>query len=369
MTKKQFYLFIIVYITALFYLAIDLPIGPNEAKVFYTDTKILYFMTHLCLNCFGNGLDFRLPFLAFGILNIYLFFAMSRNYCKYESQSYLATTIFSLLPGIITASVIVNIAVFVISLVLGFIVLHAKKQIVGQGVVMLLLLFVHDASVIFFISLSIYFAFKRDSKLFGIAIIFTAISLLYFNGLDVGGKPKGKFLELFGLYVALFSPFIFIYFFYALYRIWLRGKKDILWYISFTAFILSILLSLRQQVIMTDFAPYVIVAVVLMLVTYNKTLFVRLPQFQKGYKLGYQIVIGSLIFSSLIIFLHKPLFYLLDDQTKHFAYPFYEPYWLKLKLDKIGQKCYTAKKNKVQYQLKYYGINKCKNEYVPKIHN
>ncbi len=369
MNTRQFYLFVVIYTFSLFYLAIELPIGPNEAKVFYTDTKILHFMTHLCLGCFGNSLDFRFPFLIFGLLNIYLFFSMSRNYCKDKSQSYLATTIFALLPGIITASVIVNIAVFVITLVLGFIILYAKRQIVGQGVVMLLLLFVHDASVIFFISLSIYSAFKRDKELFAIAIIFTAISLLYFNGLYIGGKPKGKFLELFGLYVALFSPFVFIYFFYALYRIWLREKKDILWYISFTAFVLSILLSLRQQVIMTDFAPYVIVAVVLMLVVYNRTLLVRLPQFQRGYRLGFKIVVGSLIFSSLVIVFHKPIFYILEDKTKHFAYPFYKPYWLKLELVKRGQNCYTAKRKKMQYQLKYYGINECKDIDVPKIHN
>ena len=369
MTNRQFYLFIFLYVIALFYLAIELPIGPNEAKVFYTDTKLLHYTTHLCRGYFNNGLDFRLPFLLFGLLNIYIFFLMSKIYFKRDDESYLATTIFALLPGIITASVIVNIAVFVITLVLVFIILHNKKQIVGEGVVMLLLLFVHDASIIFFISLSIYFAFKRDSKLFAISIIFTAISLLYFNGLDIGGKPKGKFLELLGLYVALFSPLVFIYFFYALYRIWLREKKDILWYISFTAFILSVLLSLRQQVIMTDFAPYVIVAVVLMLVIYHKTLLVRLPQFQKGYRLGYKIVMGSLLFSSLIIVFHKPLFFLLKDKTEHFAYPFYKPYWIKLELSQIGQNCYTAKRKKMQYQLKYYGIDECKDIDVPKIHN
>ena len=369
MEKSHFYIFLILYTSSLLYLAINLPIGVNEAKIFFTDRGLLGFMTHLCNGCFENGLDFRLPFLLFGVLNIYLFFLMSRTYFQDISQSYLATTIFSLLPAIITASVIVNIAVFVISLVLGFVILHTRGQIVLEGVVMLLLLFVHDASVIFFISLSIYFAFKRNSKLFGISIIFTAISLLYFNGLDIGGKPKGTFLELFGLYVALFSPLIFIYFFYALYRIWLREKKDILWYISFTAFVLSILLSLRQQVIMTDFAPYVIVAVVLMLVVYNNTLLVRLPQFQKNYRLGYNIAVGSLIFIALIILFHKPIFHLLKDKSRHFAYPFYRAYWIKGDLDKKGRKCYTTSDKKLYYQLKYYGINSCKNGDVPKIHN
>ncbi len=369
MTKREFYLFIFIYILALFYLAINIPIGPNEAIVFYGKKSILYYATHLFYNYFNNGLDFRLPFLLSGLLNIYLFFKISKIYCREDNKSYLATTIFALLPAIITSSVIVNIAVFVISLVLVFLILHVQKRVILQGVVMLTLLFVHDASVIFFISLSIYFAFKRDSKLFGLAIFFTAISLLYFNGLDIGGKPKGKFLELFGLYMALFSPLVFIYFFYALYRIWLREKKDILWYISFTAFILSILLSLRQQVIMTDFAPYVIVAVILMLVTYHKTLLVRLPEFQKRYRLGFKIVISSLIFSSLIIIFHKPLFYIMSDKSRHFAYSFYKPYWLKLKLNKLGQNCYSAKRKKMQYQLKYYGIKECKNLNVPKIHN
>jgi hypothetical protein len=368
MTKREFYIFIFLYAISIFYVAIELPIGPNEATVFYTDTGFLYYTTHIFHGLFGNNLDFRLPFLLFGLLNIYLFFLMSRNYCKEISESYLATTIFALLPAIITSSVIVNIAVFVITLVLEFLIFHIKRQIVGQGVIMLLLLFLHDASIIFFISLSIYFAFKRDSKLFGIAILFTAISLLYFNGLDIGGKPKGTFLELFGLYVALFSPLVFIYFFYALYRIWLREPKDILWYISFTAFSLSILLSLRQQVIMTDFAPYVIVAVILMLVTYHKTLFVRLPQFRKNYILGYRVVITSLIITSLIIIFHKPIFFLLNDKSKHFAYSFYKPYWLKLELSKKEQNCYTTKSKKMYYQLKYYGIKECKNGDVPKIH-
>jgi hypothetical protein len=349
--------------------AIELPIGPNEAKVFYTDNRLLEFMTHLFYGYFDNGLDFRLPFLIFGLLNIYLFFLMSRKYCKDEKYTLLATTIFSLLPATITASIIVNIAVFVITLVLIFLILYEKRQILLQVVVMLLLLFIHDASVIFFISLSIYFGFKKDKKLLVVALIFTAVSILYFNGLDIGGKPKGKFLELFGLYVALFSPLVFIYFFYSLYRIWLRENKDILWYISFTAFSLSILLSLRQQVIMTDFAPYVVVAVILMLVTYNRTLFVRLPQFQKNYKIGYRVVIGSLIFSSIIIVFHKPLFYILDDKSKHFAYKFYKPYWLVLKLRKKEQNCYTTNSHKIDYQLKYYGISECKDGDVPKIHN
>jgi hypothetical protein len=368
MSRVAFASFIFFYTIALYYLATTLPIGPNEAMLYYTDDRVLGVLIHLFDDTFLTTLDFRLPFLLFSFLNIYLFYKVSKIYFKKRETAYLVTTFFALLPGIITASVIVNIAVVVIALVLSFIILHEKKQRVWQGVVMLLLLFIHDASLIFFIPVAIFFAIKRDHELFALSIILSLFSLFYFNGLEIGGRPEGRFLELFGLYIALFSPLVFLYFFYALYRIWLREEKDILWYISFTAFIFSVLLSLRQQVIMTDFAPYVIVSVVLMVLTYQKTIDVRLPQFQVAYRLGYRIVLVSmLLFSSVIVF-HKSFFYLIDDKSKHFAYPFYEPYWQVKELHKIEKNCYTVSHKKVQYQLKYYGIESCKELDVPKIH-
>ncbi len=369
MSRGLFYTFLLLYTIALVYLASVIPIGSHEATVYYTDTNILYYLTHLTNGVFRNSLDFRFPFLLFGLINIPLFFIMSRLYFSEKEESYFATMVFALLPGIVTSAIVVNIAVIVITFVLGFIVFYEKKKVFWQILTMLALLLIHDASVIFFISLAIFSAFRRDRVLFAISIILTAISLLYFNGLTIAGRPKGEFLELFGLYIALFSPLVFIYFFYAIYRIWLREKKDILWYISFTAFVLSILLSLRQRVDMTDFAPYVIVSVILMIVTYQKTLKVRLPQFQKWYRRGFSLVLFSLFFSFFVILFHKSFFYILDDKTKHFAYDFYEPYWMVKELKEIEQDCYTARNKKVQYQFKYYGMDACQDRDVPKIHN
>ncbi len=368
MRQIQFYAFCIIYAICIIYLAITLPIGTHEAVIFYTDESILKSLTHIAKGWFNNGLDFRLPFLLLGFLNIFLFFIMSKSYFEKEEDSFFATTIFALLPGIITSAILVNIAVLVITLVMAFLIFNAKKLVWLQAGVAILLLYIHDASIIFFISIAIFSAFNRDRVLFVIASLLIAISFLYFNTLEVGGHPHGEFLELFALYMALFSPLVFIYFFYALYRICLREKKDILWYLAFTSFILSILLSLRQQVIMTDFAPYVIVAVVLMVLMYQKTLNVRLPLFQKKYKIGFKIVMTSLVISAFIILLHKPLFRLYTDKTKHFAYGFYEPYWQSMELKEIQEPCYIAKNKKVQFQLKYYGIRRCDELDVPKIH-
>jgi hypothetical protein len=367
MSRTLFYTFLAFYTSAIVYLANTIPIGPHEATVYYTDEGTLYFLTHLLEHCFNDSLAFRLPFVFFGFLNIPLFYIMSRLYFDNVNESYLATSIYLLLPGIITSTILVNISVLVITFVLLFIIFYEKKILFGEAFTMFSLLLLHDASIIFFIALAIFFAVKQKQKRFVIALMFAMISL-YFNGLDIGGIPTGEFLQLFGLYMALFSPLVFLYFFYALYRISLREKKDILWYISFTAFIFSILLSLRQQVDMTDFAPYVVVSVVLMLLTYYKSICVRLPQFQKAYRFGFNIVLVSLIFSSSIILFHPIFFMVIDEKSKHFAYPFYEPYWQVSELHEIRQKCYTVKKKKIQYQLKYYGIEKCEESTVPKIH-
>ncbi len=360
MSRIAFYSFYLLYAVALLYLAITLPIGPNEAFVYYaTDDVTLKFFTHFANGWFDNGLSFRLPFVFFGLINVPLFYIMSKYYFKTKEESYFSTMIFALLPGIITSVVLVNIAVVVVTLVLLFLIFYEHRRFYCGVVVMVLLLFIHDASIIFFVGLSLFAIFKRDKLLLLVSLLFSTLSLIYFNKLDVGGLPSGEFMELIGLYLALFSPLVFIYFFYALYRIWLREKKDILWYISFTAFMLSILLSLRQQVIMTDFAPYVIVAVVLMVLVYQRTVQVRLPQFQKNYKLGLKIVVASLFFTTFIIVFHQLFFSLIEDKSKHFAYPFYQPYWQMQELREIGENCYTAQNQKRQYQLKYYGIEAC----------
>ena len=142
----------------------------------------------------------------------------------------------------------------------------------------------------------------------------------------IPSRPTGHFAEIFGLYAALFSPFLFLYFVYTLYRILLRNKKNILWVISFTALTFSLLLSIRQRVALTDFAPYVMIAVPLMVWIYYQSVRVRLPQFQKIYKNAFYVVFAMLIFNTLVILTHRFTYYLSDENPKHFASRLYKPY-------------------------------------------
>jgi hypothetical protein len=41
---------------------------------------------------------------------------------------------------------------------------------------------------------------------------------------DTGGKPKGYFLDALGVYAAIFSPLLFLYFIYSMYRILIKEE-------------------------------------------------------------------------------------------------------------------------------------------------
>lgn len=144
-----------------------------------------------------------------------------------------------------------------------------------------------------------------------------------------------------------------------MYRILLREDKNILWYISFVALVASLILSVRQRIIVTDFAPYVIISVVLMLDTFNKSLRIRLPEYQKWYLIGFYIVVSVLIITSLATIFHKALFSLMDSPQRHFAAQLYEPYWLSNRLKKQNIECYNAPNKRIENQLYFYGIKPC----------
>jgi hypothetical protein len=266
-----------------------------------------------------------------------------------------------LLPGMITALTLANVSVLVIPLVILFLIAYDNGRTVESLIVMVLLFFVHSASVVFFISVFIYSILKKEKIYAFVSAVAIAISVITLRVVQIGGKPTGHFMDLIALYAALFSPLLFIYFFYTMYRIFLREEKNILWFISFTALLLSLLLSIRQRVIMTDFAPYVVISVVLMLDTYYKSYRIRLPQYRKWYKRGFILVMTLLVFSSLTIIFHKALFYVIKDPKKHFASKLYEPYRLAERLKLEGKSCYDTEDGRVATQLRFYGIGECRN--------
>ncbi len=348
-----------VYAVAIFYISKTTPITPHEAKLLFASNDIVNYFMVLGQSMVSGFIGFRIFFIFFGFLSIILFYYLSKSYFKKQNDAYTSTIIFMLLPGIITGSIMSNIAIVVLPLVLLFVLMYEKKQFIFLPIIMLILFFIHDASIIFFIALFIYGLNYKDKRLLVLSGLFLIIVLITQQGIDIGGRPSSHFVDIFGQYATLFSPLVFLYFFYTLYRILLREKKTLLWYISFTALAFSLLLSIRQRIHISDFAPYVTISIILMLDIFNNSLRVRLPQFKKKYKLGFNIIIASLVFSAMIIFLHQIMFYFNSNPKRYFANRVYEPYKLANELKIKGINCYDSKSSREQYQLRYYNIMSC----------
>jgi len=359
MSKNYFYPFIFFYTVALLFLVWTTPISPHEAKIFYEESGIVHILMHSGYELIGGFVGIRIFFLFIGLISIYLYYHVTKIYLDREDDRYLATAIYALLPGMITALVLANIAILVIPLVLLFLLSYDKKLIGFQAVILLFLLLIHDAAIIFFLALFIYAIIHKERALSIMSGVFILLSILIEQGVEIGGRPSGHFIDIFGLYTALFSPLLFIYFFYTLYRILLREEKNILWYISFGALVASLILSIRQKISLTDFAPYVIISVMLMLDSFNKTVRVRLQAYRKQYRVGFLIVISMLVLATSSIIFHKLFFLFVDNPKLHFASRLYQPYWLAEELQKKNISCYNVEKRDTAYQLRFYGINKC----------
>jgi len=359
MKKQHFIWAAIVYAIAIMYLAVTTPITPHEANILYTSHDVVAYFMKLGQTVVPGFLGFRIFFILFGFLSILFFYEFSRRYFPLRKDAYLATIIFMLLPGIITGSVLSNIAIIVLPLVLLFVLLYEKDHFILLPFILLALFFIHDASIIFFIALLMYGLIHKDKKLSILSAAFLIAFVYLAKGIEIGGRPSGHFIEIFGLYAAVFSPLVFLYFFYTMYRILLREKKTLLWYISFTALAFSLLLSIRQRINISDFAPYVTIAIVLMLDVFNHSLRVRLPQFQTPYNLAFKVIMGSLILSATIIFLHQMMFYINKDPKRYFANKAYKPYHLAKELKSKHISCYDSEDLREQYQLQYYHIRSC----------
>lgn len=356
MKKQYFFLALFFYIVAVLYLAVTTPISPHEAKIFYTSSGAVATLMKWGESMISGFFGLRIFFVILGFLSVGLFYELSRRYFSKQKDAYLSTLIFMFLPGILTASTLANEAIIALPFVLFFVLLYEKGHFFLLPSIMLALFFIHEASIIFFIALLLYGVANKDKKLSIASAAFLLAFLYLAKGIETGGRPSGHFIEIFGLYAAVFSPLLFIFFFYAMYRILLREKKTLIWYISFTALAVSLILSVRQRIHITDFAPYVMISIILMLDVFNHSVRVRLPRFQKHYKRGFYAVMIFLVFSASLVLFSKMSYELSSNPNNHFAKRIYKPYFLAQELKSRDIDYYYGASGRELYQLKYYKI-------------
>ena len=340
----------------LLYAANSLSISYNEAEIFFQKRSLLGYILKLSAHFFGqNDLAVRGVMIFFHIASVVLMYKVSKFYIKLEFDRIIAVLLFVLLPGTIASALIINNAGICITLALLCIYLfHIKKKILFS-LFFCLAFFIDGDFLIFYAGFFIFALYKRKPPLAWLSAILFLLTL-YFFGFETNGRPSGHFIDTFGIFAAVFSPFVFIFFVYTIYRIWVKEKKDLLWFIAICSFCFCMIVSVRQRLELEQFLPFCVIATPLMVRVFFNSYRVRLPKFRKGHKICTGLVMLFLVFNwSAIIF--NQIFYLfLNDPTKHLTYKFDVAKELADKLKEAGVQDIATEDARLALRLKFYGI-------------
>jgi hypothetical protein len=351
------FLICLVDCTFLFYAANSLSISYNEAEIFFNKQNFLSYILNLSAQIFGqNDLAVRGVMIFFHIVSVVLMYKVSKFYIKLEFDRIVAVLLFVLLPGTLASALIINNAGICIALALFCIYLfHIKNKILFTAF-FCLSFFLDGDFLIFYVGFFIFALYRRKPPLAWLSAILFLLTL-YFFGFDTNGRPSGHFIDTFGIFAAVFSPFIFIFFVYTIYRIWVKEKKDLLWFIAICSFCFCMIASVRQRLELEQFLPFCVIATPLMVRLFFNSYRVRLPKFRKGYKICTIFVMLFLTLNWSAIVFNQILYLFLEDPTKHFAYKFDVAKELASKLKAAGIKEVATDNERLALRLKFYGIN------------
>ncbi|AWI34534.1 hypothetical protein [Helicobacter apodemus] len=267
-----------------------------------------------------NEFTFRSIFLFLHFCNALLLFVFSKNFLKRPSDALFCTLLFLLLPGVNLDIIMFLKGQVIIFFPLLLCLLQQKSQKIPYWLLAIMAILDKSFSLVF-LALIFYGISKKDTFLILSSLAFFALNM-YLFGLNIGGYPRGYFIDTSAYLLFLFSPLVFLYFLYVLYRFINTQNKPLIWYISITTLCFILLLSLRQKVDIPSFAPLLIVSLPLMTKLYFCGLRVRLPQFRMRYKAPFIITFIVLLAFTFGLFFSKPLMLLRD--TILFASQSYE---------------------------------------------
>ena len=221
-----FYILLTCLVVLLIFVADTLSISYKESLTFFSDTGLLNTLTNFSTTIFGqNNIALRLPFIFFYTLSSIIMYSITKDYFKYESDRLLATLLFMVLPGVISASLLVHNTMIVIFCILIY--LYYYKTYESHNYFLLcLFLFLDNSFAIFYLALFFYSLRKKENTLIVFSLLLFGLSMQIY-GFNSSGKPRGHFIDTFTLYASIFSPMIFLYYIYVMYRFGIKGTKTI----------------------------------------------------------------------------------------------------------------------------------------------
>ncbi|EAH6695051.1 hypothetical protein EJC86_08410 [Campylobacter coli] len=361
---------------ALLYGISTLSISVDEAKIYFEEKgsflffnhSLLYYLTHFGTFVFGqNDFGLRIPILFFHFLSCILLYILALKYTKTHFDSFLSLLLFVLLPGTVASALLVNEASIVIFLTLAIICAYEYEKKWIFYPLLILALFVDKSFNILFLTFFFFGIYKRNSFLLTLALVLFGLSISFY-GFDTGGRPRGYFLDTLGIFAACFSPLVFIYFFYVVYRLTFKEQKSLLWFLMSVTFIFCSLLSLRQKLYLEDFLPFCVICTPLLIKTLMASYRVRLPQFRLRYKIFIECSIIFLLFCYFVIIGNQILYYFVSDPKYNFANNYHLAKELSKELKK--QEIFKLRVGtSLQPRLKFYGIEDSNTFYLKRIKN
>ena len=349
-------LIIFVDIAFLLYGVSNISISYSEAEIFYDQRNFVHYLAQFSTTLFGqNDLALRLPFMIFHLLSIVLMYKISLFYLRLKMDRIISVLVFVMLPGVTSAALLVNSATVSIFFTLLFLYLFLNKKENYYAALLPFLVFVDDSFLTLYLALFVYGFFKKENFITVLSFFLILISL-YMYGFDMTNDPKIYFFNVFAVYAAIFSPFLFLYFVYALYRIFIKEEKSLIWYISFVALVFSMVLSSRKMILIEDFAPFVVIAIPLMYSMFLKSYRIRLPELRGVHRFFFAFIFASLILIFFLTHLNKYLYLFMENPTKHFAYKYHVAKELATELKRDGIDEVTIN-YRMQKRLKFYGIS------------
>jgi len=359
--NSKIILFLILGLDALilFFQTSQLSISYQEASILYGSSSFLSFLIKLSLDIFGqNDFGLRFPMIFFHLSSAILIYLISFKYIKTERNRIWLVLVFVLLPGNVSAAIVVNEAGLTIFGLLLFVYLYEKVPSYISNILLLVFSLVGISFAYLFLGLAVYYLYnKKTYNFLYVLMLYFLTSYLY--GFNIAGAPSGHFLDVIGVYSAIFTPIIFIYIFYGLYKKYLTSNIEMEWFISTTALIISLVLSFRQRVSLEYFAPYLMISLPLVAQLFIHSYRVRLKVYRTRYRFIFILSFIFLILNTLVVFFNKELYVFIENPKKHFAYEMHVAKELSKKLKSKGITCVSTNKE-MQKRLKFYGINKCK---------
>lgn len=143
-----------------------------------------------------------------------------------------------------------------------------------------------------------------------------------------------------------------------MYRSWIKDERTLIWYISITALLLSLIFSFRQRIYIEDFAPYVVISLPYMLKTFFHAYRIRLKEFRTNYNILAFLVVLMLSINVILTFVNKPLYLILPNANKHFVYQYHFIKELVEELSARGINSVTTDDEELSLRLRFYHIEK-----------